>query len=268
MPSVVVSWNGQCRDQALQQSLCSKMSELFEVSSRLFNVFFHGRINKTYFDGRIYPGKVLLSSYLFSGQSIPPTLEKVGKVLYTTGGSGLYGLQFPLFDPRKFNSPLTLANNDNLSFIFLRSADPGLDGRMVQMLRPQRNEYKSPAAAYEYLLAAPEIDLRYYLERWMGELLGWVKHFYVPNLSYWAWIDNPGYAGYEQISPDDRHARDEIFFYLRDAFEGEAEAWKSYCLKHQRKSGADDSPGAWMEFVSERLDQLALEEKRQRNSGT
>ncbi len=230
MPTVVVSWNGQCCSETIQQNLRSKMFELYEVSARLFSGFFPGTITKTMFDGRVIPGKILLSSCLFSGDPIPPTLEKVNEDLYATGETGLYGVQFPLFDPRKFNSLAVLAHNDHLSFVFLRSADPKLDGRMVQVLRPQRSKDHSRAPAYEHLLAAPEIDLRYYLERWMGGLLGWVKHFYVPNLSYWAWVDNPGYAGYEQISPDDRRSRDEIFFYLRDAFEEEAEAWKSYSL--------------------------------------
>lgn len=268
MPTVELFWNGQCHGMKIQQSLCLKMSELYEISARLYKGYFQGDIKKMQFDGDAIPGKVLLSSFLFYNQTIPSTLEKVGQNLYASERISLYGIQFPLFDPRKFNSPLMLAHDDYLGFIFLRSADPELNGRMVEVLDPSKYLGGSEAKDCQYLLVTPQIDLRYYLERWIGELLGWVKHFYVPNLSYWAWVDNPGYAGYEQISPDDCRSRDEIFFYLHDAFKQEAEAWISSCRKYQKESRMDNGLTGWIEIESERLDQLALKEKRLRNHGT
>ena len=180
----------------------------------------------------------------------------------------LFGIEFVLFDPRKFNSPFTLANNDKMSFVFLHSEDTDLDGRMVQVGHLPRDRVGDHDEYNGYLLMAPELDLRYYLERWIGEFLGWVKRFYIPSLAYWAWVENPGYSGYEQYAPDDHRARDEIFLYLRDRFIEEAEGWKAYCRENMPQKDAYDQEDNWADEKDEHFQQLAQEEKRQRNRGT
>lgn len=293
MPSVVVSWNGQCRDRDVQKSLCSKMTELGEVSLRLFNDFFGAELKNTHYDCQVIPGKTLLSDSLFHKQSIPSNLVKmdensigVDRVklfgegypslhfgefnnhMFVVDNVKLFGIEFVLFDPRKFNSPFTLANNDKMSFVFLHSEEIELDGRMVQVGHLLQDRKAEPSGFNGYLLMAPELDLRYYLEHWIGEFLGWVKHFYVPNLAYWAWGDNPSYSGYEQYAPDDHQARDEIFLYLRDRFIEEAEYWKAYCREYMPKKDSGDQEANWAELEDEHFQQRAREEKRQRNRGT
>lgn len=153
-----------------------------------------------------------------------------------------------------------------VSFVFLRCADPALDGQLVEVghVNP-----KHPLSAIgKILLNAPELDLRYYLEYWIGELLGWVKRFYIPNLNYWAWINNPGYQEYEQFSPNDQQARDEIFYYLREAFVSEAESWKRYAMDDLQQLHSKAEAPDWFELEDERFSRIAWEEKRRRNRGT
>jgi len=159
-----------------------------------------------------------------------------------------------------------MAHSYDANFVFLRSKNPDLDGLMVEAII--LNDASPLKSSAEILLRVPEIDLRYYLERWTNDLLGWVKHFFLPELMYWAWTENPGASEYNSFDPGDQMARDEILLYLREAFIAEAEDWKNYCRAHQEKADADVTSTEWLEREDELFDQLAQREKRHRNHGT
>lgn len=233
MPTVVVSWSGQAADHKAQEDLCGKLAELAEISCRMYAEFFKSAVEPRRYDGLDSKRKMLVHQSVFHQQTIPAGLEQVGEGVYLAPEGVLYGLEFTLFDPRRHNSPLMEAHTYDLSFVFLRSEHPGLDGWVARVGRV--NPAHSLSQFSDTVLDMPQLDLRYYLESWIGELLGWVKHFYMPNLWYWRWGDYPGYLGYEQYAPTDRRARDEIFWYLRDAFVREAEAWTAYMLENQKR---------------------------------
>lgn len=266
MPSVVVSWMGRCPDRAVQKELCTCLMPIAEASHRLYCDFFDIQVKPRLHEGNNPYSTTLLSQSVFG--KLPPAeeLQPAGKNLFLVRDVSLYGLEFVLFDPRRFNSSLMMAHSYDASFVFLRSDDPDLDGLMVEAIPLHAaSPLKSSA---EILLRMPEIDLRYYLERWMNDLLGWVKHFFLPDLMYWAWTENPGASEYDSYDPGDRKARDEILLYFREAFIAEAEDWKIFCRASQENAGTAVTSTEWLEREDELFDQLAQQEKRRRNHGT
>jgi len=258
MPSVVVSWNGICPDHKVQEDLCAKIAEIGEVSRQLYQDFFKQEIKPQIYNARRVRKNVLLSGNLLADQPVPNGIEIVnrelsakdkGQVFSVSENSPapviisgevflakevrIYGIEFALFDPRRYNSVLMMSHQYDVSFVFIRSADPGLDGRLAQVSRLPRKHALHKVSPV--LLSAPELDLRYYLEGWIGDLLGWVKHFYIPDLYYWAWIDNPNDHEYEQYAPDDQRARDEIFLRLQEQYRKEAEACQAETLAYQKQ---------------------------------
>jgi hypothetical protein len=269
MPTVVVNWNGQCTEARIQAELCAKIKELGEISNRLHKDFYGQKIQSRVFDGQT-AGKVLLSGALAAGVENRAGLEQAAEGTWALQDARLFGVQFALFDPRRFNSPLMMAHAYDTGFIFLRCADPALDGQVVQVITLRSNDARRASA--ELMLDLPEMDLRYYLERWMGELLGWVKRFYIPNLHYWIWKDNPHDRDYEDIPASDRTRRDEIFIYLREAFVTEAKEWEALMRKNkvapavpvpQPKTRAEDD-SSWDEDLNERFEKNAREDKLSR----
>lgn len=265
MPSVVVSWMGRFPDRAVQKELCTCLMPIAEASHRLYCDFFEIQVKPRLHEGNNPYSTALLSQSVFG--KLPPAeeLQPVGKNLFLVRDVSLYGLEFVLFDPRRFNSSLLMAHSYDASFVFLRSDDPDLDGLMVEAI-PLNDDSPLKSSA-DTLLRVPEIDLRYYLERWMNDLLGWVKHFFLPDLMYWAWTENPGASEYNSYHSGDRKARDEILLYLREALVAEAEDWKIFCRAHQENAGTAVISTEWLERKDEFLDQLAKREKRHRNHG-
>lgn len=263
MPGVVVSWSGKCRDHRAQEALCARLAEISAVSCQMIHDEFGADIAPIHYESGTRLEKALVRGLLFGEQSGPPWMEELEKGLFLMRNVRLYGLEFPLHDPRRFNSIMMRAHEYQLSFVFLRSDDPLLDGHMVQVHRVNPAHPLSSTAPF--ILSSPELDLRYYLENWTAELLGWVKRFFIPDLSYWVWRDNQGYEGYEQYAPDDQRARDEIFLYLCEAFIKEAADWRKY-NKYQPVKGP---PGEVIEVhltgLEEDFDEQAREEKRQRS---
>lgn len=266
MPTVVVSWIGRFPDRVTQKELCTCLLPIAETSHRLYSNFFDIQVEPHLHDGSKLYSTALLSQSVF-GELIPPNgLQPAGKNLFLVRDISLYGLEFVLFDPRRFNSSLMMAHSYDASFVFLRSDNPDLDGLMVKVIHvSDDNPLKSTA---DFLLRVPELDLRYYLENWMNDLLGCVKRFFLPDLFYWAWSDNPGASEYDKFDPGDRKARDENLLYLCEAFVAEAENWKSACTAHRKKVEADVTSTEWLEREDELFKQLAQQEKRRRNHGT
>jgi hypothetical protein len=57
-------------------------------------------------------------------------------------------------------------------------------------------------------------------------LLGWVKHFYVPDLWYWRSGDLTGYAEvFAGIDPEDERLRDGFCEVLKEKFREEVAHW-------------------------------------------
>ena len=100
--------------------------------------------------------------------------------IYFTGFLRFYGIIFPLFDPRRYNTLNMMAHECNFGFVFIRCDDPVFDGQLVHIkpLKPEPALYNTG----KYLIKIPQLGLRYYLEGWTKNLLAWVKHFYIPDL--------------------------------------------------------------------------------------
>lgn len=263
MPTVEVIWLGQCPDHAVQQKLCTKMADMGEISNRLHQEYFGYEAKPISFDGQTVHQKVILSRDLFLNRNIPSRLEKINDQYFAAQEVSLYGVEFQVYDPRHYASIGMVAHCYTASFVFLRCADPELDGMMVQV-------YGVPSdhplgAVGTVLLKLPSIDFRYYLEDWIAELLGWVKHFYVPDLYYCHWLDYFLYNHYAKYAPDDRHSRDEIFYALCGELIEEAEAWTKWMRK--LKSMPDSVPEAdsWLDEADERFAYLAWREKKRRD---
>jgi hypothetical protein len=156
-----------------------------------------------------------------------------------------------------------MAHEYRVSFVFLRCDDPFLDGRIVQThaIRPD-----VPLNAISPLLfSSPELELRYYLEHWITDFLGWVKHFYIPNFEYWVWRNNIGYDEYAILDSTDRQLRDGIFQYLVEAYGREAEEWKSRSLKYRKQPPHDPDHPDWEEKLDEKFSQMERSGKIKRN---
>jgi len=50
--------------------------------------------------------------------------------------------------------------------------------------------------------------LRYYGEKWINWLLGWIKHYAISDLWYWNWQEMAGYERYENRDPGDAQESD------------------------------------------------------------
>ena len=57
------------------------------------------------------------------------------------------------------------------------------------------------------LLLRPEVHLRYSLETRFDYLPAGVKHFYIPDLDYWRYGPNPGYAKMDRRRADPAASR-------------------------------------------------------------
>jgi hypothetical protein len=68
------------------------------------------------------------------------------------------------------------------------------------------------------LLLEPSIHLRYYGEEWFPDLLGWIKHYFIPNLMYWGYEPLPRYALYSMLDPHNRRERDMVWKSILDDF--------------------------------------------------
>ncbi len=228
MPSVVAAWNGQCTDQQVQKALRRKMVGLGQLSCRMHSEFFNQPVHPVLFDGKRRVERALISNMLTYDFPEAAEVEAVREGIGLVRQVGLYGVAFKLFDPRHYNSSLMVSHTYDVSFVFIRSSNPHLDGQLVNVI-PLVLQEKSNLGC-PYFLDTPEIDLRYYLEKWMRRLLAWVKHFYLPGLEYWLYGDNPYSNIYDHYAPGNARARNKIFRDLCKSFVAQAESWKAYCL--------------------------------------
>ena len=140
----------------------------------------------------------------------------------------LRGLDFRLFDPRGL-----YPGEDRMSFVFLESEVPCLDGRLVAVTDGDRCRLSGLEAIREadWYLDCPSIHLRYYLEEWSDILSSWLKLFFVPDLYFWRYEDLPSFDNYRAMFGEfrdrygDSAARRLIFDTLLDRFEESADEW-------------------------------------------
>src|SRR5437879_3755073 len=88
-----------------------------------------------------------------------------------------------------------------------RCADPRKRERLTgKLIEPNSlgalYDHASIKAA-DHLVKRANIHLRYYCEEWMDGLLGFVKHYYVPDMEYWRYEALSGYGRYLGLDPSD-----------------------------------------------------------------
>lgn len=236
MPSVEVVWNGRCIDRQGQQELCEHLLQLSDISNRKFNAYFGGQVHTVFFNEPEGDIKYLVTSRVFGSEVPPARIKQVDDGVYLCEGLSLYGVEFPLFDPRNYTPPFDLRTGNRISFVFTRSDEPGLDGRLVQIY-PINKQHRLSGFS-EMVLLNPVLDLRYYLEGWMKNFLGWVKHFYMPDLYYWIWGDYAGYDAYRGKVTKDRVTAKQHFDRLLKAFSEEAESFTEEIEGYRREEEA------------------------------
>lgn len=231
MPSVDATWNGKCSNCQVQQDLCQHLLRISEISNDKTFKFFGINAHSILYDEPVGEKQYLISSGIF-GQSKPPDpIEKVENGVYLGKNIGLYGLDFSLYDPRNYTPPFALEDANRLSFVFIRSQVPELDGRLIQAYSVNQDHYLSKLASS--FLDVPVLDLRYYLMEWTSRLLGWVKHFYIPDLYYWLYGVHSLYdLYYKDIEPNIKH-RESIFESLLFDFIKQADNFSNYILKNR-----------------------------------
>jgi hypothetical protein len=173
---------------------------------------------------------------VFWNEAPPKRIKQVDEGLYLGEAITLSGVEFPLYDPRSYTIPFALGRSKRMSFVFVQSEEPELNGRIVQV-RPVNQQHRLSGMS-PLVLVNPVIDLRYYLEKWMGSFLGWVKHFYVPEMNYWVWSENAGYHDYLGKVTKDRVTAEQHFDRLLKAFSEEAESFTEEIEGYRRKREA------------------------------
>ena len=197
MPSVEATWSGKCTNRQVQKDLCQKLLRLSEVSVGKYQEFFGINMQPTIYGEPGGEEDYLISPGIFGGNKPSEKIEKVESCVYLGRKIGLYGLDFPLYDLRNYTAPFALCESNRISFVFIRSQDPELDGLLVQAFSV--NQQHSLSSVASTVLGVPVLDLRYYLEQWTGNFLGWAKHFYVPDLYYWLYGDSTNYGLYKEL---------------------------------------------------------------------
>ncbi len=187
MPFVDAVWNGQCADRKIQQELCKQLLRLSEVSSQKYKSFFGKPSNPILYDDLDQDAEYLVCESVFTGDVPTSKVKKSENGIYLARKLGLYGVEFPLYDPGFLNPPFFMGTNDRMSFVFTRSCEPELDGLLVQTF-PVNNQHVLSELCSQ-VLDTPALGVRVDRVFWISELLGWVKRFFIPNLNYWIQSD-------------------------------------------------------------------------------
>src|SRR4051812_24793602 len=235
MGSVFVRWTGHCLDVAARTVLLEKLSGFARMCEGYFDEFSgFQRFNRT------LEGRILVSPDLLHGTNLvlaPEANAPGGLELRLAGPLGpskpasprqfltasqvhLEGLEFRLYDGRRL-----YPGADRMSFVFAALDEyPALDGSLVyvedeEQCRLYSDDQIRNAQAF---LDSPNIHLRYYYEEWMDSFLGWIKHFFIPDLDYWRYEQNSGYKRFQDL-PRDNATRDALFESIQADFCAEVE---------------------------------------------
>jgi len=225
MPSVDASWKGQCVDHQVQHTLCGKIAQLSDLSNGFYKEYFKLDIHSTLYDGNNIIKDVHIPVHMLEGHSSPTGSKLDEKGKYIIENVSLFGIEFPLYDPRNYTPPFPLGTSNKISFVFIRCDFPVLDGRLVEVYHTKPDDLHPSG---QTILMNPSLDLRYYLETWMMGLLGWVKHFYIPTMFYWLYGNYSGYGRYSVYDPNDQKSRETLFVGLLDEFDESAKGFTEY----------------------------------------
>ena len=250
MPSAIVSWTGQCRDDLVRRELCDKVAEIAKISDSFLR-----EIGTKRFDQQI-GGKILLAgttleledlNRALDAEKSPETsaglspvssaedlaLDESGRLVHTLRLSGPdHSSIFSLTDAAlwgiEFRLPTIYRDEDRVSFVFLLCPNPALNGVIVQAEDKQQcKQFESGIIRdADWFLHNSSIHLRYRFEEWMDFLLGWIKHFYIPDLRYWRYDWLPNYEWlFSKTDPKDTRQRDREFGILKETLQMECKGW-------------------------------------------
>ena len=223
MSSVIVAWNGRCREPQSRYRLLGFLHRLASLSDAYLRTQEPERPRlaevqngqcvppRANVESRDHPidGNIVISSDIIEdAPTFPhrahaaglPVIEhpnKPGLHLTTLHKAHLRGLDLRLYDPRQL-SP----GADRMSFVFLECPDhPLLDGRLVRVRSPEQregHEIELIRNADSYL-ECPQIQLHSYLEDWTDCLFSWMKFFFIGDLWWKRWEELQGYGDYRSV---------------------------------------------------------------------
>jgi hypothetical protein len=172
MAGVEVLWQGCCCDDQTQRQLVDKVNQLGKLLEASY-----------LFDGKTTYDNVLFSATVFEGEKCPEGLQKLDAAVYLAEKIGLFGCEIPVFNPPFRKTKLGHQPNHKMSFVFVRSQNPALNGRIVNPKRrsPHHPLYRDGG----WMLESPSINLYGFSQDWMADFLRWVKSNYIPKLQYW-----------------------------------------------------------------------------------
>jgi len=251
VPSVIVSWTGQCRDNVVCGELRDRLTEVANIGEQFLN--WSPRTRR--FDQQI-GGKILLASTALQTENLDAALDAEksvktsaglscvslaedlavddsGRLVHTLklGGpdsSSIFSLRDAALWGIEFRLPTIYRNEDRVSFVFLLCANPALNGVIVQAEDKQQcTRFESEGIRdADWFLHKSSIHLRYRFEEWMDFLLGWIKHFYIRDLHYWRYEWLPNYQWlFSKTDPKDTHQRNQLFGILKETLQMEFTGW-------------------------------------------
>jgi len=232
MPSIDATWKGKCLDRQVHAALCGKIAQIADLSNEFYKDYLKQDVHSTFYNADDLIEDVLIPVYMLEGQPIQTWRKLDNSKKYLACDIHLYGIDFPLYDPRNDTPPFALHTSNKISFVFICSDDPVLEGRLVEVYR-KKPDNDRPSG--QPVLISPVLDLRYYLLGWTTHLLGWVKHFYIPDMFYWLGVSLAGYERYSDYDPLDRVTADNLFTALLEEFACEAKDFTEYIKNLHKK---------------------------------
>ncbi len=228
MGSVVVTWTGRAQDEATRRSLTERIVALAQGHDEFFKErHWEPHEIKTY--------DCVLPEVLVDASMLPAGLSSSRLTPATPGYGAIRDLQ--VFGVA-FSLPTLYLSNNWVSFVFIVDEDPALNGLLVRFDEPaapslavplnfasagsnltriwvttdeERDEANRIFEQSKPVITVPQIHLRYAWEKLMDDLLGWVKHFYLPDLYYWRYDEYPGYEQYAGVDRSDTDYREALF---------------------------------------------------------
>jgi len=212
MPSVIVEWAGRCKDASARSELVARIAELGELS--------HGLIDPPpplqRFSG-VVSGRISITDRAFkTAPALLDRLDSPSEGHHAVESVRLDGVIFQLPDERGLHPT-------DVSFVFLGiDGDEEVQGVLVHPRDVSEMGYFGTKfhRGDDWVIDSCYLHLRYLFEGWMDRLLGWVKHYYVPDLWYWRHVDFPQYERFAGKDPENAAEREAAFAELKELLEG------------------------------------------------
>jgi hypothetical protein len=255
MPSVYVTWKGQCTDLGRRLIISDHIEDVGKLADALL-----GQSSCAKGGGEL-AGDGVADAGLFPADCVEP----IGDDLVRVPRARVYGTEFRLSDPRDL-----YPGEDRVSFLFAAVYDraeawprPEHNGVLVLVEDAEQCKlYKNPLIQKaNFYLCSPRIHLRYFAETWMDSLLAFIRHFYMPELHYWRYADLPGADQFAHIDPDgDWEGRAQAWTQVKRALVEEAAEWvpkgRELRAMYEHVLRAGELPGWWL---SKPYEPLALD---------